>query len=317
MQDQYRPAESILKTLTHDPETMRTRDLKPGEKAMSIWEEIQKVRNHMLNTKGKTREEQLAPEFPPSYFYGEADVLEDGVLLPEEFSTESSNALYSGWVNALENFGNEGPNWERFVHDLDTEEELSSDGSHESEESEESDDRLLEDGNDSDGEEWEDDSENEEYEHITEKRNLLENRDDTLAIRKSPNSEKENLLSLVFSKEQQKDLTVLEQWKPPRDFRADVKADFNTFHDREKSRRRFSLPIQYCQQQLIICSFQSSLSRSRLEPRRIRKVARSPDAHQANDAIQYDVRRHLQALPHPSVPRSPSRQAPSCNKGCS
>ncbi|KAL8979797.1 MAG: hypothetical protein Q9205_004956 [Flavoplaca limonia] len=235
-EDQYRPAESILKTLTHDPETMRTRDLKPGEQAMSIWEEIQKGRNHMLNTKGKTREEQLAPDLPPSYFYGEADVLEDEVLFPEEFSTESSNALYSGWVNALENFGNEGPNWERFVHDLDTDDELSSDGSHESDASDESDHHLLEDGDGSDEEEWEDDSENEAYEHIREKKDPLENGDDLLGITKSPKSEREDILSLVFSKEQQKDLAVLEQWKPPRDFRADVRADFNTFYDREKSR---------------------------------------------------------------------------------
>ncbi|KAL8651829.1 MAG: hypothetical protein Q9226_004532 [Calogaya cf. arnoldii] len=219
MQDQYRPAEPILKTTTHDPGTMRTRDLKPGEDAMSIWEEVQKGRNRMLNTNGERLEEQIAPDLDQKYFYGEADALEDEGLVPEEFSTEPSNALYSGTVNALENFGNEGPNRERFIKDLDTDEELPSDESDEDEEEWE---------DESGDEEWEDETgDEEEYEHITESRNPL-------AMLKD--GKMEDLLSLVFSEEQRKDMALLDTWKPPGDFRADVKADFNTFFDREKSR---------------------------------------------------------------------------------
>ncbi|KAL8672046.1 MAG: hypothetical protein Q9168_003473 [Polycauliona sp. 1 TL-2023] len=237
-EDQYRPAEAILRTIMHDPETMRTRDIKPGEQAKSIWEEIETGRNTMLNPEGKTREEQMAPDPEPCFFYGEADVLEDEVLFPEEYSTEPTNALYKGTVNALENFGSEGPNWERFVHDLETDEELSSeeDDDHLLEDGSESDDHLLEDGNASDDSEWEDDCADEEGKELpltTIQRSNDGNGDDRMA---KTGRTVEEILSSMFSEEQRKDMAVLERWKPPKDFRADIKADFDMFFDREKSR---------------------------------------------------------------------------------
>lgn len=39
-----------------------------------------------------------------------------------------------------------------------------------------------------------------------------------------------------FTEEEKEDMAVLTNWKPSRDFRADVEADFFTFMDREKSR---------------------------------------------------------------------------------
>ncbi|KAL8721649.1 MAG: hypothetical protein Q9225_001698 [Loekoesia sp. 1 TL-2023] len=116
----------------------------PGEDVMSIWDEVIRGQYRMLNPKGKTLEDQLAPDLDASYFYGEADALEDKVLFPEELSTESPNALYSGRANALEKFVKSGPDWGRFVHDLETDEEMESD----------EDDRLLE--GESDEEESED-----------------------------------------------------------------------------------------------------------------------------------------------------------------
>lgn len=82
---------------------------------MSIWDDILKGRNQMLNPKGKTRVAQFAADLDASYFYSEADMLEDQVLFPEELYTETSNALYSGEVNALEGFVKGGPDWE-YVH---------------------------------------------------------------------------------------------------------------------------------------------------------------------------------------------------------
>ncbi|KAL8990195.1 MAG: hypothetical protein Q9169_008185 [Polycauliona sp. 2 TL-2023] len=242
MQDQYRPAKSLLKTIAHDLETMRTRDLKPGEQSMSIWEEIEMGRNRMLNYEGTTLEEQVAPDLDPRFFYGEADVLEDKVLFPEESSAEPTNALYSGTVNALEHFGNDGPNWERFVHDLETDEELSSD------ESDQTDDHLLEDGSESnhhllkdgpasdDDDEWEDEITNEgELERAMETKKRTANNKGNDALMKRGQTAEE-ILSSIYSKEQIKDLNVLHYWKPPRDFCANVKADFDMFFDREKSR---------------------------------------------------------------------------------
>lgn len=217
---------------------------------MSIWEEIQKGRNRMLNTKGQTLEEQIAPDLDQSYFYGEADALEDEVLFPEEFSTETSNALYSGTANALENFGNEGPSWERFVHDLETDEELESDEFDGSEWSNESDEYVLENETEADAEEWEDESEHDDEQGLALETTKLSNngRDDHAMVKsdvKSDNPTTEEILSSMFSAEQQKDLALLRHWKPPRDFRADVKADFETFFDREKSRRKPSLLLTY------------------------------------------------------------------------
>lgn len=217
---------------------------------MSIWDEIQKGRNRMLNTKGKTLEEQIAPDLDRSYFYGEADALEDEVLFPEEFSTEPSNALHSGTANALENFGNEGPNWERFVHDLETDEELESDEFDGSDWSNESDEYVLENESEADAEEWEDESENDDEQGLALETTKLSNngRDDHAMVKsdvKSDNPTMEEILSSVFSAEQQKDLALLRHWKPPRDFRADVIADFETFFDREKSRRKPPMLLMY------------------------------------------------------------------------
>lgn len=257
---------------------------------MSIWEEIQKGRNRMLNTKGKTLEEQMAPDLDQSYFYGEADTLEDEVLFAEEFSTEPSNALYIGTVNALENFGNEGPNWERFVHDLETDEELESDESSGSDWSDESDNHLLENENQGDEDEWEDESEDdEEREHALETTKASSNGEDDLAMVKSDSPTMEEILSSVFSAEQQKDMAVLHLWKPPRDFRADVKADFDTFYDREKSRRKSSLHPS-CRQRLISYSLQGRLARSRPGSRRTGKMGRSPGHCEADEKFHWDLR---------------------------
>ncbi|KAL8800251.1 MAG: hypothetical protein Q9182_005307 [Xanthomendoza sp. 2 TL-2023] len=240
MQDMFNPAASILKTLTHDPDTFRTRDLKPDEESMSIWEEVQRGRNRMLNPEGQTVEDQIAPDLDQSFFYGEADMLEDEILFPEGFSTESSNALYSGTASALEGFGNEGPNWERFIHDLETDEELESD---EDDEEDESEDEADEDNENMEKkeqgveeDEWEDYED--ERDHLPEDRRKttaspgVKGKEDPTASKPSIN----DVISSCLSEEEQKDLMILSGWEPPKDFRVDVKADFNIFCDREKSR---------------------------------------------------------------------------------
>lgn len=111
MRDLYNPAAATLKTITRDPVTFRTRDIKPGDEVMSIWDEIQRGRSHLLNPKGRTLEEQFAEDPHASKFYNEADMLEDAILFPEELSDDVTNNLYSGKTNALDEFVKSGPDW--------------------------------------------------------------------------------------------------------------------------------------------------------------------------------------------------------------
>lgn len=119
MKDLYNLAAPTLQSLTREPVTFRTREMKLGEQVISIWDEIQRGRSHMLNPQGDSREAQMAEDPHPSKFYNEADVLEDATLFPEELPGESSktlcrgksNALYSGKTNALEDFVSTGPDW--------------------------------------------------------------------------------------------------------------------------------------------------------------------------------------------------------------
>lgn len=114
MKDIYNPAASTLKAITRDPITKRTRDIKPGEDVMSIWDEIQRGQAHRINLDlgCKTLEQQIAKDPHQSKFYNEADMLEDAVLFPEELSVDVPNAaLYSGKTNALDEWVKRGPDW--------------------------------------------------------------------------------------------------------------------------------------------------------------------------------------------------------------
>ena len=91
--------------------TFRTRDIKPDEQVLSIWDETQRGRSHMLNSEGRPGKAQLAEDLHQSVFHNEADVLEDAILFPEELSIEKSSALYSGKTSTLEDFCGNGPDW--------------------------------------------------------------------------------------------------------------------------------------------------------------------------------------------------------------
>lgn len=234
VQDMYSPFEPILKTLTRDHETFRTRDIKPGEDVKSLWDEVKGARNVMVNSRGETPEERLVPDLDASYFYGEPDVLEDEVLFPEELSTETWNALYSGRANALGKFVNSGPDWERFIHDLETDEEL---------ESSDEDDHLLEDGS----EENESEEENELLDLLLGKvaadtdsdcgqDNKEKNESNPPGQLSTINAIKSKLGLAPLSQEEHDDQIMMSNWEPPRDFRENVEEDFYRYIDREKSK---------------------------------------------------------------------------------
>ena len=107
----YKPAASVLRTLTRDPLTMRTRDIKPGEDVLSIWDETQLGKFTTGYYDVKTLLSQHSEGTYPSVFYNEADVLEDAVLFPDESTQGTSVALYSGKINELESFVKKAPDW--------------------------------------------------------------------------------------------------------------------------------------------------------------------------------------------------------------
>lgn len=76
-------------------------------KYCNIWDGTRRARFRLLDPQGRPRESKAFEEEDPteldsSYFYGEPDVLEDEVLFPEELSTETTKALYSGKASVLD-----------------------------------------------------------------------------------------------------------------------------------------------------------------------------------------------------------------------
>ena len=218
LQDLYKPASSTLKTIARDPVIFWARDIKPGEDAYSIWDEIQHGRGHVLNPEGKTLVEQLAADPNASKFYNEADFLEDAVLFPEELNGKNTKAPSRGKVNDLERFLNSGPDWVRFVNDMDTDEELEN-----TESSEEESQYLLEDGS-------KDKSDNDDG---------IDAADMVITDKKGsgPSSNGESVTGpLTIPEELRKDMLLLSKWKPATPYGENVDGEFWTFMDREKSR---------------------------------------------------------------------------------
>ena len=205
MDDLYTPASSILQTITRDRVTFRTRDIKPGEKVMSIWNDIEQ---------GGYITQDSKDSLPSSVFYSEPDVLEDAVLFPEEMTHEAHKALYSGKNNHLESFTSSVLSWTRFIQDLDTDEE-----SLESEVSED-DAHFIENGSES---AWSDEASQRDSVDSDVPDNRLISRSKTL------------------SKEEKQDLAMITSWKAPSKYKENVEAEFMTFMDREKSKGQKSL----------------------------------------------------------------------------
>ncbi|OJD29348.1 mfs allantoate protein [Diplodia corticola] len=142
--DLYKPSEHILKTITRDKETQRTRDIKPGEegKVPSIWDDINSDTNRVkFFTDDAETAEELSDDMPREWRYSEADRLEDEILFPWEHKagrlTELKESGEDGGENEdeellathgrMHDFENLGPSLKRFAYDLDTDEELGGD----------------------------------------------------------------------------------------------------------------------------------------------------------------------------------------------
>lgn len=123
--ESYKLCGPILETLTRDTESFRVREIRANEESVkSIFDDI-----HSGDTFFKLFNEQRQPleKIPKDLFYNDADALEDKVLFAEEDVGPGLGLLARGDTNELNKLEFDGPNMERFVYDLDTDEELPED----------------------------------------------------------------------------------------------------------------------------------------------------------------------------------------------
>ena len=121
MPDTYNLAAPILKTLTRDLNTFRVREIKAGEQVMSIYDDV-----HHEGTRFKFFDSNRnVMDAPKTLFYNDTDALEDRVLFPEEHLGEENGFAVGQEMNKMERLEYQGPDFNRFIHDLDTDEEIS------------------------------------------------------------------------------------------------------------------------------------------------------------------------------------------------
>ena len=213
--------------------TLRARDIKPGEQVDSIWDTIQKgrVSSWLLENNSQKPTEFHEPDM--SKFYNEADVLEDAILFPEQTASGTVGGLFRGHETAMQDFMAKGPDWERFILDLDTDEELDisdaetgdtlEDGSHDEQAGEEEEKRLVKGM----------------MKRVPERDYPC--CDDSNSEAGSSDSQITGFRSMTEDEKQ--DFALTKSWKSPSFQREDVEKDFYTFLDREKSKCE-SNPIQ-------------------------------------------------------------------------
>ena len=225
-QELYNPAESALRTITRDTVTLRARDIKPGEQVDSVWDTIQKGRMSSWLLENNTQKPTEFVEPDLSKFYNEADVLEDAILFPEQTASGTVGGLFHGHETAMQDFMSKGPDWERFIHDLDTDEELElsdsetgdtlEDGSHDEQAGEEEDKRLVKG----------------KMKRVPERNHTC--CEDSNSEAGSSDSQITGLTSMTEDEKQ--DFALMKSWTSPTFQRGDVEKDFYTFLDREKSK---------------------------------------------------------------------------------
>ncbi|KAK2616617.1 hypothetical protein QQS21_000440 [Conoideocrella luteorostrata] len=103
--------EPLLRTLTRDDDSKRTRHIKPGERVQSLWENLtdestkfvlfshdgEKFTSHSdSNTRGASGSTES-----PYLFYNEANVAEDKVLFPDELIHNKENVFFREITNGV------------------------------------------------------------------------------------------------------------------------------------------------------------------------------------------------------------------------
>ncbi len=159
MRDTYNVAAPILKTLARDHSSHRVHEIMAEEEAESIYDEIQHE-GARFQLRGQNME---VMEKPPKFlFYNDADALEDRVLFPEETLGEENGFAIGAEMNKMEKLEYEAPDFKRFVHDLDTDEDVPSGEGYSGPEHTCMDEDSEADENED--EDWENDDTDDEYE---------------------------------------------------------------------------------------------------------------------------------------------------------
>ncbi|KAK3725484.1 hypothetical protein LTR37_000454 [Vermiconidia calcicola] len=112
--DMYASMAPVLKTLTQERESGRTRDAKEREE--TLWEVLQHQgsrllfaagqdeRKEQVGSRGSVVQDEFMTTAPPNWFYSDIDAAEDEVLFPDELERH-------------------GPNWKRFILGLESDDD--------------------------------------------------------------------------------------------------------------------------------------------------------------------------------------------------
>lgn len=108
-----------------EPGTRRARDARPGEE--TIYDEVHSANAQFisLNERGEKVPDSARHKVAEATFYNEADAAEDRILFSEEPGRQT-NAHFRENLSSMTRFENSGPDVDRFVLDLDTDEEIES-----------------------------------------------------------------------------------------------------------------------------------------------------------------------------------------------
>ncbi|KAL9586659.1 MAG: hypothetical protein Q9203_003783 [Teloschistes exilis] len=247
----------ILETLTREMSTMRVRDINSGEKADSVCDDIMRSHCVPLNLEKQCISDE---SWGKGYFYRAADAAEDSVLFPDESLSETTGYVYKGGDSAIDDYLRRGPDWDRFIMDLETDEDLSE--SHDSDRENGSSSESGDTPTDEDSDGWapssNDDFDRRSAERKESNRPSLKNAvhaavmQDTLqklsATAEQNPAQKRNEPSAHMTKkhgeaeesrrpitnEAAKDLAQLLEWKPQSRWGSNPEHDFTSVMDREE-----------------------------------------------------------------------------------
>ncbi|KAL8694630.1 MAG: hypothetical protein Q9218_000725 [Villophora microphyllina] len=122
MKDMSNAQRPILETLTREMATIRVRDINPGEMVHSVWDDVMHSQCVPLNMEKQCISDE---SWGKGYLYNEADAAEDSVLFPNEMLAEATKFVHKGGDSAIDDYLRRGPDWDRFIMNLETDEEFS------------------------------------------------------------------------------------------------------------------------------------------------------------------------------------------------
>src|SRR5882757_6171856 len=97
-EDLYAAIAPILKTLTRDGDSWRTRDIRESEGAQSIWNEMHAEGSHF---QWRTPNGDVSYEMPKHLRFSEADALEEEILFPEDLVGTGGRRRFKAIANEM------------------------------------------------------------------------------------------------------------------------------------------------------------------------------------------------------------------------